>query len=161
MSAENVGISSSAAASVVNRCRGRTTFFDRNRSDGTRLTEAPDQASISSNLSLTQDRQPSTWSELPFSDATRGSRLRWSRCPLWKLRFSRCALEMSEMASEHLESSEARGADQNPSEVVARHKCFLCSRTYERQDHLSRHLKSHENERSHRCPDCGKGFNRA
>ncbi|RMY45514.1 hypothetical protein D0865_09862 [Hortaea werneckii] len=68
---------------------------------------------------------------------------------------------MSEIASEHLESSEAREAGHSPAEVAARHKCFLCSRTYERQDHLSRHLKSHENERSHRCPDCGKGFNRA
>ncbi|EMC99529.1 hypothetical protein BAUCODRAFT_340532 [Baudoinia panamericana UAMH 10762] len=43
----------------------------------------------------------------------------------------------------------------------ARHQCYICSRTYERQDHLSRHLRSHENERSYRCPDCGKGFNRA
>ncbi|KAI7617631.1 hypothetical protein KC343_g9404 [Hortaea werneckii] len=68
---------------------------------------------------------------------------------------------MSEIAGERLETSEAREAGQSPSEVAARHKCFLCSRTYERQDHLSRHLKSHENERSHRCPDCGKGFNRA
>jgi DNA-directed RNA polymerase subunit RPC12/RpoP len=44
---------------------------------------------------------------------------------------------------------------------VTRHQCFLCSRTYERADHLSRHLKSHENERSYRCTECGKGFNRA
>ena len=37
-----------------------------------------------------------------------------------------------------------------------------CNRTYERQDHLSRHVKSlHENERTHKCADCGKGFNRA
>ena len=37
-----------------------------------------------------------------------------------------------------------------------------CHRTYERQDHLSRHVKSlHENERAHKCADCGKGFNRA
>ncbi|KAK4556295.1 hypothetical protein LTR86_006439 [Recurvomyces mirabilis] len=44
---------------------------------------------------------------------------------------------------------------------TSRNQCYLCSRTYERPDHLSRHLKSHENERSYRCPDCGKGFNRA
>ncbi|KAK4496952.1 hypothetical protein PRZ48_011401 [Zasmidium cellare] len=42
-----------------------------------------------------------------------------------------------------------------------RHQCYLCHRSYERQDHLSRHLKSHDNERSYRCSDCGKGFNRA
>ncbi|KAK3117131.1 hypothetical protein LTR53_001788 [Teratosphaeriaceae sp. CCFEE 6253] len=44
---------------------------------------------------------------------------------------------------------------------TTRHQCYLCSRTYERGDHLSRHLKSHQNERTYRCPDCGKGFNRA
>ena len=38
--------------------------------------------------------------------------------------------------------------------------CYICGRQYERQDHLSRHLKSHDNERSYKCPDCGKGFNR-
>lgn len=42
-----------------------------------------------------------------------------------------------------------------------RHQCYLCSRTYERADHLTRHLKSHDNERTYRCPECGKGFNRA
>lgn len=42
-----------------------------------------------------------------------------------------------------------------------RHKCYLCSRTYERHDHLSRHLKSHDNERAYKCNECGKGFNRA
>ncbi|KAF2214206.1 hypothetical protein CERZMDRAFT_66334 [Cercospora zeae-maydis SCOH1-5] len=44
---------------------------------------------------------------------------------------------------------------------AARHKCYLCSRTYERHDHLSRHLKSHDNERAYKCLECGKGFNRA
>ncbi|KAM3422133.1 hypothetical protein BST61_g2504 [Cercospora zeina] len=43
----------------------------------------------------------------------------------------------------------------------ARHKCPRCNRTYERHDHLSRHLKSHDNERAYKCADCGKGFNRA
>lgn len=47
----------------------------------------------------------------------------------------------------------------SPSE--SRHRCYLCSRTYERHDHLSRHLKSHDNERAYRCTECGKGFNRA
>ena len=42
-----------------------------------------------------------------------------------------------------------------------RYRCYLCSRIYERQDHLSRDLKSHDNERNYRCPDCGTGFNRA
>jgi len=48
-----------------------------------------------------------------------------------------------------------------PPSTSNRHRCYLCSRTYERADHLSRHLRSHENERTYRCPDCGKGFNRA
>lgn len=45
--------------------------------------------------------------------------------------------------------------------IQSRFRCYICSRTYERQDHLSRHLRSHENERSYKCPECGKGFNRA
>lgn len=36
----------------------------------------------------------------------------------------------------------------------------MCQRTYERADHLSRHLKSHENSRSFRCQQCPKSFNR-
>lgn len=55
-----------------------------------------------------------------------------------------------------------QGSEESPTPSnLLRHQCYLCSRTYERQDHLSRHLKSHENERSHRCPECRKGFNRA
>ncbi|CAK4034249.1 Zinc finger [Lecanosticta acicola] len=60
--------------------------------------------------------------------------------------------------AEHSSSIES----QSPASTdVTRHRCYLCSRSYERYDHLSRHLKSHDNERSHRCEDCGKGFNRA
>lgn len=55
-----------------------------------------------------------------------------------------------------MQPAEPRGAPEQ-----GRWQCYLCSRTYERQDHLSRHLKSHDNERNHRCPDCGKGYNRA
>lgn len=40
-------------------------------------------------------------------------------------------------------------------------RCHLCDRIYERADHLTRHLKSHENARPHKCPRCGKSFNRA
>lgn len=39
--------------------------------------------------------------------------------------------------------------------------CDLCYRTYERGDHLSRHLLSHENARSFQCSHCSKRFNRA
>lgn len=49
--------------------------------------------------------------------------------------------------------------EQSPKDT--RHKCYLCSRTYERHDHLSRHLKSHDNQRSYKCDICQKGFNRA
>ena len=41
------------------------------------------------------------------------------------------------------------------------HRCPLCARTYERADHLNRHLKSHENARPHKCSRCTKSFNRA
>ena len=41
------------------------------------------------------------------------------------------------------------------------HRCHLCNRTYERADHLNRHLKSHENARPHKCSRCSKCFNRA
>ncbi|KAK5113557.1 hypothetical protein LTR62_003426 [Meristemomyces frigidus] len=51
--------------------------------------------------------------------------------------------------------------DHELASTSSRNQCYLCSRTYERPDHLSRHLKSHENERSYRCSECGKGFNRA
>lgn len=40
------------------------------------------------------------------------------------------------------------------------HRCHICNRTYERRDHLSRHIKSHNEERTHICHDCGKGFHR-
>ncbi|KAH7121389.1 hypothetical protein EDB81DRAFT_229048 [Dactylonectria macrodidyma] len=41
------------------------------------------------------------------------------------------------------------------------HRCHHCNVTYERRDHLLRHLRAHENKRPHRCLTCGKGFNRA
>lgn len=46
-------------------------------------------------------------------------------------------------------------------EPVRVHRCGVCQRTYERADHLSRHIKSHENARPFRCQLCGKSFNRA
>jgi len=41
------------------------------------------------------------------------------------------------------------------------HQCRICKRSYERADHLNRHLKSHENARPFHCPRCPKRFNRA
>ncbi|PVH79735.1 hypothetical protein DL98DRAFT_460770 [Cadophora sp. DSE1049] len=40
-------------------------------------------------------------------------------------------------------------------------RCQLCDRSYERADHLNRHLRNHENLRPHQCPECPKRFNRA
>jgi hypothetical protein len=40
------------------------------------------------------------------------------------------------------------------------HQCRICNRTYERVDHLSRHLRSHENARPFKCSYCPKRFNR-
>ncbi|ESZ93895.1 hypothetical protein SBOR_5716 [Sclerotinia borealis F-4128] len=45
-----------------------------------------------------------------------------------------------------------------PPQIV--HRCRICERTYERADHLTRHLRSHENSRSFRCQRCPKSFNR-
>lgn len=50
---------------------------------------------------------------------------------------------------------------QSQSNIGPPHRCHLCSRTYERADHLNRHLKSHENARPHKCSRCTKSFNRA
>ncbi|ORY01674.1 hypothetical protein BCR34DRAFT_91466 [Clohesyomyces aquaticus] len=38
-------------------------------------------------------------------------------------------------------------------------QCQVCHRSYERADHLNRHLDSHRNERSFRCEDCPAAFN--
>ncbi|KAJ4984578.1 C6 transcription factor [Stagonosporopsis vannaccii] len=39
-------------------------------------------------------------------------------------------------------------------------QCQVCHRSYERADHLHRHLDSHRNERSFRCEECPAAFNR-
>jgi hypothetical protein len=41
------------------------------------------------------------------------------------------------------------------------HVCHICKRVYERADHLTRHLRSHENARPYQCTRCPKRFNRA
>ncbi|KAI0125178.1 hypothetical protein BJ170DRAFT_584813 [Xylariales sp. AK1849] len=41
------------------------------------------------------------------------------------------------------------------------HICHICKRVYERADHLTRHLRSHENARPYQCSRCPKRFNRA
>lgn len=41
------------------------------------------------------------------------------------------------------------------------HVCRICSRVYERADHLTRHLRAHENARPYQCTRCPKRFNRA
>ncbi|KAI1335318.1 hypothetical protein F5Y15DRAFT_251127 [Xylariaceae sp. FL0016] len=41
------------------------------------------------------------------------------------------------------------------------HVCHICKRVYERADHLTRHLRSHENARPYQCSRCVKRFNRA
>lgn len=52
--------------------------------------------------------------------------------------------------------------DATPSSSIgASHVCHLCRRVYERADHLTRHMRSHENARQHQCSRCQKRFNRA
>ncbi|CZR68099.1 uncharacterized protein PAC_17998 [Phialocephala subalpina] len=41
-----------------------------------------------------------------------------------------------------------------------RHQCPLCEKSYDRHDHLTRHLRSHDNARPFQCARCQKGFNR-
>jgi len=49
----------------------------------------------------------------------------------------------------------------SPGAQIPVYRCHLCNRSYERADHLNRHLKSHENARPYRCTKCPKSFNRA
>ena len=42
-----------------------------------------------------------------------------------------------------------------------KHKCPRCHRSYKRADHLTRHLRSHDNSRPYCCSRCTKRFNRA
>ncbi|TQN68654.1 Nicotinate catabolism cluster-specific transcription factor [Colletotrichum shisoi] len=49
-------------------------------------------------------------------------------------------------------------SDTSPSSI---HVCNICKRVYERADHLTRHLRSHENARPYQCSRCPKRFNRA
>lgn len=45
--------------------------------------------------------------------------------------------------------------------ATSNHICHICKRVYERADHLTRHLRSHENARPYACARCPKRFNRA
>ncbi|CAN8100318.1 unnamed protein product [Discula destructiva] len=45
----------------------------------------------------------------------------------------------------------------SPADLV----CHICQRVYERADHLTRHLRAHENARPYQCGRCEKRFNRA
>ncbi len=53
-------------------------------------------------------------------------------------------------------SPSSTGAPSNSSNV-----CYICKRVYERADHLTRHMRSHENARPYACTRCPKRFNRA
>ncbi|OIW30850.1 hypothetical protein CONLIGDRAFT_660800 [Coniochaeta ligniaria NRRL 30616] len=53
-------------------------------------------------------------------------------------------------------SPSSTGAPSNSSNV-----CYICRRVYERADHLTRHMRSHENARPYACTRCPKRFNRA
>ena len=70
-------------------------------------------------------------------------------------------MAMAEGTADQQSIGDARPLSEVQHGSQSRFRCYLCSRTYERQDHLSRHLRSHENERGYKCADCGKGFNRA
>lgn len=68
---------------------------------------------------------------------------------------SAAALAESQPPSKKAKRSEA------PSSSTSSYICHICQRVYERADHLTRHLRSHENARPYQCTRCNKGFNRA
>lgn len=49
----------------------------------------------------------------------------------------------------------------SPRSAQPSHVCHICNRVYERADHLTRHLRAHENARPYQCTRCPKRFNRA
>ncbi|OLN85754.1 C2H2 finger domain transcription factor sebA 2 [Colletotrichum chlorophyti] len=59
---------------------------------------------------------------------------------------------------QHLGKRKLSLSDSPPSST---HVCHICKRVYERADHLTRHLRSHENARPYQCSRCPKRFNRA
>lgn len=89
----------------------------------------------------------------PHSTLIRGSpKLKRSSCP--HLPYYLCILSMAETQLKRQRPSVGDDLDK------AVYSCQLCQRTYERQDHLNRHLDSHRNERTFRCSECPRGFNR-
>ena len=38
--------------------------------------------------------------------------------------------------------------------------CHVCSKVFNRQNNLNRHIQRHVNVDQHNCPDCGKVFSR-
>lgn len=40
-------------------------------------------------------------------------------------------------------------------------ECSLCFKTFQKQNHLTRHIKIHSGDRQHKCPYCGKAFLRS
>ncbi|KAH6684053.1 hypothetical protein B0J14DRAFT_693318 [Halenospora varia] len=65
------------------------------------------------------------------------------------------AVESSQSSQTSSQPTSTRTATSSP------HVCRICRRTYDRADHLNRHLKSHQNARMHKCTRCPKSFNRA
>ncbi|KAH7628682.1 hypothetical protein B0T09DRAFT_344404 [Sordaria sp. MPI-SDFR-AT-0083] len=57
--------------------------------------------------------------------------------------------------------TESASAPPSASTPTSNHVCQICKRVYERADHLTRHLRSHENARQYQCTRCPKRFNRA
>ena len=44
--------------------------------------------------------------------------------------------------------------------VVSKWNCAICDKNFTRHFHLKNHIKSHNGERPHACPECGKAFTR-
>jgi len=64
-------------------------------------------------------------------------------------------------AGQHGQPLVKRARRSPPPSIAPTHVCHLCRRVYERADHLTRHLRSHENARQYQCSRCPKRFNRA
>jgi len=70
--------------------------------------------------------------------------------------------QISSLGDNLLVDQEQRQQQQQPVQSKPRrtYECHLCERTYERADHLQRHIKSHENTRPYQCTVCPQRFNR-